>query len=72
MKTLIDCWVLASGDYFETFGNKTDAIYQLADTSFLEHFPENTVFTLQTGYVVVDYKAPKKSKKPKKLKLLSE
>lgn len=74
MKTVIDVWVLRSGGYFETFGKKTDAMLQLADVSFLDEFPDNTVFTLQPGYIVVDYKAPKKYKKnkPKKPKLLTK
>lgn len=75
MKTVIDVWILKSGDYFETFGKKTDAMATLADLEFLDSFPDNTVFTLQPGYVVVDYKPPKRPKhkdKPKKPKLITK
>jgi hypothetical protein len=64
--------VLRSGVYNVVFKDKAQALLELSNPSTLEQFPENTVFTLQPGYVVVDYEAPKKAKKPKKPKLLSK
>jgi hypothetical protein len=72
VKTVEDVWMIKSGEYFETFGKRTDAMMQLADTSFLEQFPENTVFTLQPAYVVVDYRPPKHKNKPKRPKLIGK
>lgn len=67
MKTLVDVWVLRSGEYYETFGDKMDAIQRITDSEFLEYFPENTVFTLQPGYVLVT-EEPKHNIKPKRVR----
>jgi hypothetical protein len=72
VKTLVDVWVVRSGIYSAVFESKTQAILEMGNPAILEQFPENTVFTLQPGYMVVDYEPPKKSKKPKKPKLLSK
>lgn len=72
MKTLMDVWVVRSGIYSAVFPDKARAIIDMSNPATLEQFPENTVFTLQPGYMVVDYEPPKKNKKPKKPKLLTK
>jgi hypothetical protein len=71
LKTLVDVWVVRSGAYTAYFTDKTKALLEMTNPATLEQFPENTVFTLQPGYMVVNYEPPKKSKKPKKPKLLT-
>jgi hypothetical protein len=54
LKTLVDCWVLESGEYMQTFRTKEDAIMELTNTEFLDYFPDQTVLTMRPGYVVVE------------------
>jgi hypothetical protein len=54
VKTLVDCWILESGGYMQTFPTKEAAIMEMTDSEFLEYFPDQTVLSLRPGYVVVE------------------
>jgi hypothetical protein len=54
VKTLVDCWILESGEYMQTFHTKEAAIMEMTDSEFLEYFPDQTVLSLRPGYVVVE------------------
>lgn len=58
MKTVKDVWMLVSGDYRMYFDKKETAMLQLADQGFLESVPDKTVFTIEHGYMVVDFEVP--------------
>lgn len=58
MKTVQDIWLLKSGDWVQSFDTRSDIMRLLADTSFLEQFPDNIMFQVQPAYKVVDFEVP--------------
>lgn len=58
MKTVKDIWLLKSGDWVMSFNTRPEIMRLLAETSFLEQFPDNIMFQLQHAYQVVDFEVP--------------
>lgn len=58
MKTVVDVWILRSGDYSLSFNDRQEAMKLLANTSFLEQFPDNVMFELFHAYRVTDLEVP--------------
>lgn len=58
MKTVVDVWVLQSGEYSLSFDDRLEAHKLLANPEFLQQFPDNVMFELFHAYRVVDFEVP--------------
>lgn len=58
MKTVVDVWVLRSGEYSLSFDDRLEAHKLLANPEFLQQFPDNVMFELFHAYRVIDFEVP--------------